>query len=84
MFYDCYSLESIDLSNFDTSKVTDMGYMFSGCYSLEYLDLSKFDMINCNSYENMFSDISNIRYINLYYLKNDKINIISIFIYKSI
>ena len=28
MFYDCKSLTSLDLSNFDTSKVTNMVYMF--------------------------------------------------------
>ena len=34
MFSDCESLESLNLSNFDTSNVTDMRYMFDGCYKL--------------------------------------------------
>ena len=29
MFFSMHSLTTLDLSNFDTSKVTDMGYMFS-------------------------------------------------------
>ena len=31
MFYYCNSLTSLNLSNFNTSKVTDMGGMFNGC-----------------------------------------------------
>ena len=42
MFYDCTSLASLDLSNFNTANVTDMMYMFSGCSGLTSLDLSSF------------------------------------------
>ena len=34
MFFECKSLTNIDLSNFNTSKVTNMNYMFSECKSL--------------------------------------------------
>ena len=34
MFFNCESLISIDLSNFNTEKVTDMSHMFDGCKSL--------------------------------------------------
>ena len=34
MFYNCSSLTSLDLSSFNTSKVTDMGDMFSSCSKL--------------------------------------------------
>ena len=40
MFYDCSSLTSLDLSKWDTSKVTNMNNMFNNCSSLETLDLS--------------------------------------------
>ena len=39
MFSGCSSLESLDLSGLDTSKVTSMSYMFSGCSSLTSLKL---------------------------------------------
>ncbi|MBF1069741.1 MAG: BspA family leucine-rich repeat surface protein, partial [Prevotellaceae bacterium] len=42
MFRLCQSLTALDLSNFDTSKVTDMMGMFEGCESLTALDLSNF------------------------------------------
>jgi surface protein len=35
MFNGCSSLTSLDLSNFDTSNVTTMQYMFQDCTSLQ-------------------------------------------------
>ena len=43
MFRLCPGLSSIDLSGFDTSNVTNMGYMFWGCSGLTSLDLSGFN-----------------------------------------
>ena len=34
MFYECSSLTNINLSNFNTNKVTDMSNMFIGCGKL--------------------------------------------------
>lgn len=39
MFYECDNLIDIDVSNFDTSQVTEMRSMFDGCESLKKLDL---------------------------------------------
>ena len=44
MFQACNELISLDLSNFNTSKVTDMSYMFYGCNKLKYLNLSNFSI----------------------------------------
>ena len=35
MFYECSSLESIDLSSFNTTNVNNMSFMFFGCSSLK-------------------------------------------------
>ena len=43
MFYYCRELTSLDLSNFNTSKVTDMRSMFSICGGLTSLDVSSFN-----------------------------------------
>lgn len=40
MFYACHNLISVDLSNFDTSNVTDMNRMFSNCIALRIIDIS--------------------------------------------
>ena len=55
MFSECSSLESLDLSSFDTSKVTNMGRMFLKCSSLEYLNLSSFDTSNVEEMSAMFA-----------------------------
>lgn len=55
MFFNCSGLTSLDLSNFDTSNVTNMGSMFGGCKSLTSLDLSSFDTSNVTNMNCMFS-----------------------------
>jgi len=42
MFRFCESLTALDLSSFDTSKVTDMREMFEGCESLTDLEPVEF------------------------------------------
>ena len=39
MFFGCINL---DVTNFDTKKITNMNNMFFGCSSLTNLDVSKF------------------------------------------
>ena len=34
MLQDCNALEYLDLSNFNTSKITNMSYMFNKCHNL--------------------------------------------------
>ena len=48
-------IKEIELSDFDTSNVTDMSYMFNYCYVLESLDLSKFDTSKVTAMSYMFS-----------------------------
>ncbi len=59
------NLEQIDISKLDTSKVTDMGYMFDGCRSLKSIDLSKFDTSSLEEAYGMFSDCSSLETIDL-------------------
>ena len=56
MFNGCESLTSLDLTNFDTSKVTQMGHMFRGCESLTSLDLTNFDTSKVTRLQYMFYD----------------------------
>ena len=44
---------TLDLSMMNTSKITDMSYMFSEC-KVPYLDLSGFDVSNVTNMERMF------------------------------
>ena len=51
----CSSLTNINLSNFNTNNVTDMGHMFHGCSSLININLSNFNTNNVTNMSGMFS-----------------------------
>lgn len=53
MFKD-YKEVDLDISNFDTSNVAHMSYMFSGCSNLTTLDVSSFDTSNVVDMTYMF------------------------------
>ena len=60
MFYECFDIISIDLSNFDTSSVTNMEFMFSCCSSLTSLDLSNFNTQKVTDMKNMFYNCNSL------------------------
>lgn len=75
MFSGCSSLKSLDLSNFNTSKVTRFGLssylqqcgMFSYCSSLTELNLKNFNISNANASDmrNMFRGCSSLTSVDL-------------------
>ena len=65
MFYRCSSLTNIDLSNFNTNNVTDMGCMFYKCSSLTNINLSNFNTNNVTNMEYMFERCKSLTNINL-------------------
>ncbi len=54
-FFGFLKLTSLDLSYFDTSKVTSMYWMLKNLYVLENLDVSHFDTSNVTNMEDLFS-----------------------------
>ena len=58
MFDGCSALTSLDVSGFDTSKVTDMSSMFSGCKKLTSLDVSGFNTSKVTNMYGMFNSCS--------------------------
>ena len=46
MFYNCSKLTSLDVSNFDTSKVTNMNRMFNLTSNLQYIRCNNISTIN--------------------------------------
>jgi surface protein len=58
MFSNCYKLTSLDLSNFDTSNVTDISYMFNGCNELTSINLGYYcDVTMASSYTYTFNSV---------------------------
>jgi surface protein len=54
MFESCSGLTNLDVSNFNTSNVTNMSYMFCTCSGLTNLDLSNFITSNVTNMSAMF------------------------------
>ena len=65
LFYNCSDIMEIDLSNFNSSLVTDMSYMFYGCRSLISLNLSNLNTSKVNNMEFMFYECSSLSLIDL-------------------
>ena len=54
MFFFCFYLTTLDLSNFNTKNVTTMDLMFYGCSYLKSIDLSSFNTENVTDMHEMF------------------------------
>ena len=59
LFYQ-YKGSTLDVSNLDTSKATDMSHMFYGCNNLTTLDVSNFNASNVTTMNSMFSSCSGL------------------------
>lgn len=64
VFSGCSNITSLDLSSWNTSKVTDIGELFQGCSSLKTIDLSNFNMIKVTSIRRTFRGCSKLEEIN--------------------
>jgi surface protein len=63
-FYEMEKLQSIEgISHLNTSKVTNMSYMFYYCSSLASLDLSSFNTSKVTDMDNMFGECSDLHTI---------------------
>lgn len=65
LFHAFPELTAIDLSNFDTSNVTDMCGMFKNCPKLTAINFSNFDTSNVINMCGMFKDCSSLGTIDL-------------------
>ncbi len=76
MFLGCWNLRSIDLTCFNTSKVTSMSSMF-GSTSIEQLDVSIFDTANVISLAGMFANCEKLQYLDLSNFNTTKVESMS-------
>ncbi len=61
MFAYCKSLTSLDVSNFNTAKVTDMSRMFAYCESLKNLDVRNVNTSNVKDMSGMFEGCKKLK-----------------------
>ena len=65
MFLKCDHILSIDLSNFDSSEVTDTSLMFINCFSLEEINFGNFKTTKVANMEGMFECCANLKSLDL-------------------
>ncbi len=80
-FSGCSMLNTIDLSNFDTSQITDMSYMFRDCIRLNSLDLSNFNTANVTNMHSMFKNCEEITSLDLSGFNTSKVTTMSAMFY---
>ena len=77
MFDGMHNLANLNLSNFDTSKVTNMGSMFLNIKSLTSLNLSNFDTSKVTNMKFMFAGMSSLITLDLSNFNTSKVTDIS-------
>jgi len=66
MFQECNELEYLDLSNFNTSNVTEMEYMFNFCRKLkEIKGINKFNTNKVTDMSAMLQECNELEYLDL-------------------
>ena len=73
MFTGCTSITSLDVSNFNTSNVTNMSCMFVSCTVLKSLDLSSFNTSNVVNMSSMFSSCNNLASLDISNFDTNKV-----------
>ncbi len=81
MFYNCTSLISLNLSNFNANIVTNMSYMFYNCFSLISLNLSNINTYNVTNMSYMFYNCNSLISLNLSNFNTENINDMSYMFY---
>ena len=58
LFHSCEEIREIDLSQFDTSQITNMAEMFYGCSKLYSLNLRNLDTSHVTNTSNIFENVT--------------------------
>ena len=73
MFQHLHNIISVDLSDFESSSVTNMEGMFDHCYNLKYINFSDFTTSEVTNMRNMFADCDQLESLNLSNFKTNKV-----------
>ena len=68
-----FNIKSLDLSNLDTSNVTNMDSMFGSCSGLSTLDLSHLNTSNVTNMDGMFGGCSGLSTLDVSYLDTSNV-----------
>ena len=73
-FENCSKIIALDLSNFDSSKIINMLYMFNGCNKLkEIKGINQFKTNNVTDFRVMFQECYKLSYLDLSNFNTSKV-----------
>ena len=81
MFYDCFNLTNLNLSNFNTQNVTNMSRMFYNCESLTNLNLSNFNTQKATNISGLFYNCKSLINLNLFNFNTQNVTNMSYMFY---
>ena len=73
MFHRLNNIISVDLSDFESSSVTNMEGMFYECYNLKYINFSDFTTSEVTNMKRMFAFCENLESLDLSHFKTNKV-----------
>ena len=73
LFMNNKKMKYVDVSNFDTSNLVDMTYMFSECESLESIDVSNFDTSNATDMTQLFKSCKSLKKLDVSNFNTSKV-----------
>ena len=76
MFFKCSDITEIDLSEFDSSEITNMDYMFRDCISLTKINFTNFVTSNVQEMYDMFRNCSSLTSLDLSNFRTSKVRYI--------
>ena len=75
MFQGCEQLEYLNLSNFNTSNVSDVRCMFSGCHKLKRIEgMNNFNTCNFRDMTGMFNECKELDFLDLSNFNTSNVN----------
>jgi len=77
IFRGCSDITEINLSNFDASQVTDMGFIFKGCSSLISIDFTNLNTANIKNLQGIFDSCSSLTSLDLSNFDTSKVTALS-------
>ena len=83
MFFYCTNLTELNISNLNTSKVTNMYAMFSRCENLEYVDLCDFNTESVTNMGEIFAYCYNLKELDLSNFNTSKVTDMRFMFYKN-
>ena len=82
MFYECYELTSLNLSNFNSKNIIYIHWMLSNCKNLTNINLSNFNTQNVINMSGMFSNCNNLKNLDVSTFNTQNVNDMSYMFFK--